>query len=112
MTREDFLQPVQIDYISLDELKHARFIFCPARFERDGGEVLCGKDASRRAFHIFFDSLRQGFLHKSAARRKELDRPASNDDMYSYNRATKCQRLHDLLVGDQCRLTRLGKITG
>src|SRR6266496_5633241 len=25
---------------------------------------------------------------------------------------TKCQRLHDLLVGDQCRLTRLGKITG
>src|SRR6266487_3819256 len=25
---------------------------------------------------------------------------------------SKCQRLHDLLVGDQCRLTRLGKITG
>jgi len=67
MTREDFLQPVQIDCISLDELKHARFIFCPARFERDGGEVLGGKDESTRAFHIFFDSLRQRFLHKSAA---------------------------------------------
>ena len=81
MTREDFLQPVQIDCISLDELKHTRFIFCPARFERDGGEVLGGKDESRRAFH----SLRQRFLHKSAAGGR-----------------TECQRLHEVSLGDLC----------
>jgi len=40
MTREYLFKPIQIDRISLDELKHARFIFCPACFERDGGEVL------------------------------------------------------------------------
>ena len=85
MTREDFLQPVQIDRISLDELKHPRFIFCPACFERDGGEVLGGKDASRRSLHIFFDSLRQRFLNKSGAWRKELDRPAGNDNVFSFH---------------------------
>ena len=84
MTREYLLKPVQIDRISLDELKHPRFIFCPACFERDGSEVLGGKDASRRSFHIFFDSLRQRFLHNSAARRKEVDRPAANDDVFTF----------------------------
>src|SRR5205823_13526731 len=94
MTREDFLQPVQIDCISLDELKYARFIFCPACFERDGGEVLGGKDASRRSLYIFFDSLRQRFLHKSAARRKELDRPASNDNVLTRDLPIARSRRH------------------
>src|SRR5580704_822053 len=95
MTREYLLKPVQIDRISLDELKHAFFIFCPACFERDGGEVLGGNDASRRSFHIFFDTLRQRFLHKSAARRKELDRPAGNDNVFSFHLATTITQISE-----------------
>jgi hypothetical protein len=37
--------------------QHARFFFCPACFERDGGKVLGGKDASRRSYNISFGSL-------------------------------------------------------
>ena len=49
---------------------------------------------SRRSLYIFFDSLRQRFLHKSAARRKELDRPASNDNVLTRDLPIARSRRH------------------
>jgi len=78
MMRQDFSQPVEIDGAGLDELKHARLVFGPTCFQRDGGDVLGCKHASRRSFHIFFDGRRQRFLQKCSAGWKKLDRPAGN----------------------------------
>src|SRR5437016_9143205 len=56
-------------------------------FKRDGSDVLAAKDTHRCSFHIPFHGRRQGFLQKSSAGRKELDRPTGNHHVLAFHLA-------------------------
>src|SRR6266567_3515507 len=94
-SNRNFSYAAKIDGVCFDELKHACFIFCTACLERDGGNVLSGKDPSRRSFHTLFDSRDQRFLQKVAVSREKLHRPAGNDNMFAFHGAATVAKVRE-----------------
>ena len=109
MPDEDGLETRGIQRAGFDELEEPGLVLGPSGLERDGREVFGGEDAGWRAIDIGFHGLREGLLPQRSGGREELDRPATDDDVFPLHRSTTCLEVikNGLGADNQAPLLRL-----
>ena len=100
MASEDGLKTRGLQHAGLDELQQPGLVLGASGLERDGGQMFGGENPRGRAVHIPDHGFFQRLLHQRTGRRQELNRPARDDDVFTFNRATASgQIIVNALVG-------------
>ena len=90
MPDENALEASRVEYARFDELEQTSFVLSASGLECDCGEVLRGKDARGGSVYVLDQRFFQRFFHERGSRWQELDRPASDDDVFALIRAATC----------------------
>src|SRR5215211_1789844 len=79
--------------MSFDELQQPCLVFGASSLERNRAEVFGGKDASRKSVDIHFGCISQRFRGQRTWRRDELDRPATDKNVFAFHHATAIPKI-------------------